>query len=80
MVQPHRFPIPHLRAWRLAQLKTQGQLAKEAGIGENTIVRLEKPGERANELTIYRLAKALKISPKKLLEEPPPEVVEEGAA
>lgn len=80
MVQPHRYPIPHLRAWRLAQIKSQEQLAKEAGIGAATIVRLEKPGEKANELTIYRLAKALKISPRKLLEEPPPEVLEEEGA
>ena len=80
MVQPHRFPIPYLRAWRLAQLKSQETLAKEAGIGAATIVRLEKPGEKANELTVYRIAKALNISPKKLLDEPPPEALEEGAA
>lgn len=73
MSEPRRFPIPHLRAWRLYRRKNHAELAKAAGVGRSTIIRLEKPGEPANELTIYKIAGALDIGVQQLLNEEPPE-------
>lgn len=74
-MEDKRKAIPFLRAWRLSRLMKQGELAAAAGLGEQTIFRLERPGERANELTIHKIAKALGISVQQLLNEPPPENV-----
>ncbi len=71
MGEPKRYPIPHLRAWRLHRLMTHAQLAQAAGVGRNTVLRLERPGARANELTIYKLAQALGLSPQHLRQDPP---------
>lgn len=65
-----RMTIPYLRAWRLFRLMTHNQLAEKADVGRETIFRLER-GQRANELTIYKLAKALETTPEKLLNERP---------
>lgn len=68
----HRRALPHLKAWRVYRLLSQAKLAQAAGVGEMTVVRLERGGE-ANELTIYKLAKALDVPVQRLLEEGPPE-------
>lgn len=73
MAEQRRHVVPNLRAWRLHRLMAQEQLAKAAGVGVNTIFRLERPEERANELTIYKLARGLGVSVRELLEEEPPE-------
>lgn len=67
-----RASIPHLRAWRIYRLKSQLQLAQAAQVGEQTVIRLEK-GNEANELTLYKLARALGITIHQLLNEAPPE-------
>lgn len=54
------------------RLMSQAKLAQAAGVGEMTIVRLER-GNEANELTVYKLAKALETTVQQLLEEGPPE-------
>jgi DNA-binding XRE family transcriptional regulator len=69
---PTRRALPHLKAWRVYRLLSQAKLAETAGVGEMTIVRLERRGE-ANEITIYKLAKALGITVQQILEEGPPE-------
>ena len=73
MARDTRSEIPHLRAWRLYRLLSPGDLAKAADVGRDTIFRLERPGQRANELTVYKIARALDINAKQLLEEMPPE-------
>ena len=62
--------LPHLRAWRMYALLSQKQLADKAGVGVATIIRLER-GEHANYLTVQRLANALGISARRLVDEPP---------
>lgn len=57
-----RSEIPYLRAWRLHRRMTHEELAKAAEVGRQTVIRLEKPGQRANELTIYKIAHGLGIS------------------
>jgi DNA-binding XRE family transcriptional regulator len=74
-MEDKRQTIPNLRAWRLYRLLKQGELAKAAGLGEQTIFRLERPGERANELTIHKIARALGVTVQQLLQEQPPEKV-----
>ena len=74
MKDDKRRPIPYLRAWRLHKLLKQVELAQQAGVGEQTIIRLEQGG-RANELTIHKLARALEVSVRQLEEEAPPEKV-----
>lgn len=69
----HRSPIPNLRNWRLHRLLNQEELAEKAGLGRETIFRLERPEQLANELTIYKIARALDVSVRQLLEELPPE-------
>lgn len=64
--------IPNLKLWRLNALLSQEDLAAKAGVAETTIVRIEK-GEKANELTLWRLAKGLEITPEQLLHEKPAE-------
>jgi transcriptional regulator with XRE-family HTH domain len=63
-------PVPNLRLWRVHALLTQHQLAERAGVGTATIARLEM-GAGANLLTVQRLANALHITTRKLLNETP---------
>lgn len=73
MGAPRRYVIPYLRAWRLHRLMTHAQLARAAGVGKTTVIRLERPGAHANELTVYKLAHALGLSADYLLHAPPAE-------
>lgn len=76
----HRRHVPNLRAWRVYRLLSQDKLAKAAGVGEMTVHRLER-GDKANELTVYKLAKALEITIQQLLlEQPPEQTTMDGAA
>jgi len=47
-----------IRYHRLQQNKTQGQLAKEAGINRTTLVEFEQ-GRRSNTMTLVQLLRAL---------------------
>ena len=40
MGAPRRYVIPYLRAWRLHRLMTHAQLARAAGVGKTTVIRL----------------------------------------
>lgn len=62
--------VPYLKAWRLKRLMTQLQLAVKADVGQQTVIRIEK-GAKASELTIHKLARALDITVKELLEQDP---------
>lgn len=63
-------PIPYLKAWRLKKGLTQLQLAVNADVGQQTVIRIEK-GAKASEQTILKLAQALEISATQLLESDP---------
>lgn len=73
MAQERRLAVPNLRIWRLHALLNARELAEKAGLGRDTIFRLEREGARANEVTVYKIANALNISVRQLLEEVPPE-------
>ena len=68
--QKSRISLPHLRTWRMERLLTQQQLADASGIGVATVIRAEK-GLPVNGLTAVRLAKALKITQRQLVESEP---------
>lgn len=68
-----RFPLRHLRAWRLARFWSQTELAAQAGISVLTIVRLEHARSEANLQTVRKLAQALGIRPHTLAFAGPPD-------
>ena len=63
------FPLPGLKPARLRRFVSQEQLAKEAGVTEATVVRIEK-GQPARLSTIRKLATALGVAPEDLVKEP----------
>lgn len=77
--EPTRLNVPYLRAWRIKRVLSQRQLAKQAGIGVSTIIRLEQ-GERANFLTLHKLAQGLNLTVEQLLNDNPNEEDLRGVA
>ena len=61
--------LPSLKAWREYRALTQRELASKAGVGSATIARLET-GSATYATTIRKLARALKVKPEDLLDEP----------
>ena len=55
-----------LGAWRRRKVVTQRELAKKAGVGVATVVRVEH-GQPARASTIRKLARALGIPPEELV-------------
>jgi transcriptional regulator with XRE-family HTH domain len=71
----HRRPGPsgtlrltRLRAVRERRLLTQADLARVAGLGHNTVSRLEAGGEAPRPSTVKKLARALRVPPEALME------------
>ena len=60
-----------LREWRQRRLLSQEELAKKAGIGVTTVVRIEG-GQGARLSTLRKLAEALDITADQLLGEDDP--------
>ncbi len=58
-----------LRAARTRRLMTQQELAREAGVGVTTIVRIERNQVEPQFRNIRKLAKALDIAPTELIGE-----------
>ena len=58
-----------LKEMRESQYLSQRDLAKKAGVGEATIVRLEQEKHQPTFQTIRRLAAALGVEPSELVEE-----------
>ena len=52
-----------LRQLRLDRLLSQAKLALLSGVSRTTIVAIENSQHRPQDLTIHRLAKALKVDP-----------------
>jgi transcriptional regulator with XRE-family HTH domain len=59
--------VPRLRLERERAALTQEALADRAGLTRTTITRLERGGS-AHLSTIYRLAKALRVRPDRLMD------------
>ncbi len=58
-----------LRAARTRRLMTQQELAREAGVGVTTIVRIERNQVEPQFRNIRKLAKALDVAPTELIGE-----------
>jgi transcriptional regulator with XRE-family HTH domain len=58
-----------VRETRKRKLLTQEQLADKAGVGINTIIRIERNQVEPQGRTIRKLAAALGVSPSDLLED-----------
>lgn len=65
-----RGPLIHLREWRHWRALTQKELAEAAGVGVNTVSRLELQLFGARPDVRRKLAKALGIEPHQLLTAP----------
>jgi transcriptional regulator with XRE-family HTH domain len=70
---------PQLRYWREKRFLTQEQLAAQAGVASATISRIEQ-GHDARITTLVRLARALGVEPRALVEEVPDAKGQESAA
>ncbi len=58
-----------VRETRKRKLLTQEQLADKAGVGVNTIIRIERNQVEPHSRTIRKLAAALGVSPADLIED-----------
>jgi len=58
-----------VRVTRKRKLLTQEQLADKAGVGVNTIIRIERNQVEPHSRTIRKLAAALGVSPADLIED-----------
>jgi transcriptional regulator with XRE-family HTH domain len=58
-----------VRETRKRKLLTQEQLAKKAGVGVNTIIRIERNQVEPHGRTIRKLAAALSVAPSELIED-----------
>ena len=58
-----------VRETRKRKLLTQEQLADKAGVGVNTIIRIERNQVEPHSRTIRKLAAALSVSPADLIED-----------
>lgn len=58
-----------VRRWRIRRALTQTQLAEKAGVGINTIVRIERNQTEPRPPTIRKLADALSVDPSELVDE-----------
>ncbi len=56
-----------VKLWRMRRAMTQDELAKEAGVGINTIVRIERNQTEPRPPTIRKLARALNVDPSRLV-------------
>jgi transcriptional regulator with XRE-family HTH domain len=57
-----------VRIWRMRRAMTQAELAKKAGVGVNTIVRIERNQTEPRPPTIRKLAEALRIDTSELVQ------------
>jgi transcriptional regulator with XRE-family HTH domain len=67
-----RVPLPHLRAWRLARLLSQDEVADMTGIAKSTLSKLENGQSAANLVTVGKLAKAFGLTRQQLAYTEPP--------
>ncbi|MDQ3362401.1 MAG: helix-turn-helix domain-containing protein [Actinomycetota bacterium] len=61
------YPLPGLRAARLAQDVSQSVLARRSGVAQPTISHLEWEDNAAQKSTVLKLAAALGVDPREML-------------
>ena len=66
-------PLPHLREVRRSRALTQRELGERAEVSSSTVRLLECGRRGAYPATLTKLAEALEVSPKVLVQGPPPE-------
>lgn len=64
-------PLPYLRAWRIHQSYGLRELARDAGLNQATLHRIEVLGTPAQPKTVRALAKALGITVQQIRQAPP---------
>jgi transcriptional regulator with XRE-family HTH domain len=60
-----------LRQLREERALRQEDLAELAGVGKNTVNRIEKNRTEPHMTTVRKLAEALKVDPRELVKDPP---------
>lgn len=55
-----------LKALRIEQALTQAELAERAGVGANTVARIERNENEPHMSTVRRLARAFDVHPREL--------------
>ena len=65
--------VPYLKAWRTSRGWSIRQLATLSGVPHPAIVQMENSKRKASAGSVDKLARALRISKKRLLNEAPPE-------
>lgn len=61
------YPLPGLRAARLAQDVSQSELARRSGVAQPSISHLEWEDNAAQKATLMKLASALGVDPRDML-------------
>lgn len=74
--QPSRVALQHLRSWRAYKGLTLDALGEAADLTKTALSRLENGQARANPITVFKLAKALGITRKQLVEQEPDEAIQ----
>jgi DNA-binding XRE family transcriptional regulator len=67
-----RVELPHLREWRAYRLLTVRELAHASGVAYPTINVLENGKRAANLTTVGKLAAALGVTRRQLVDDAPP--------
>ena len=75
---PARVDLEHLRSWRAYRGLSMDGLAALADLTRTAIANLESGNAKANPVTVFKLARALRITRKQLIEEEPPEETQES--
>ena len=57
-----------VKMWRMRRAMTQAELAEKAGVGVNTVVRIERNQTEPRPPTIRKLAQALRIDTSELVQ------------
>lgn len=70
-----REDLVHLRTWRAYRSMTLKELAEASGVSLMGVQRLESGHARANPVTVTKLARALGITRKQLIEQEPDETI-----
>jgi DNA-binding XRE family transcriptional regulator len=71
MTRDTRQTVPYLRDWRVHRLLSVSELARTAKVSRVTIINLENDKSAANLTTVGKLASALQVTRRQLVDAPP---------